>query len=218
MRILVVEDEKPLANIVAKALKNEKYVVDVVYDGESALNIVKKNKFDLLILDIMLPKKSGLMVCSELRRDDFRIPILMLTALGGTDDLVNGFNCGADDYLAKPFEMKELLVRIRALLKRYKAKKKPKIKVRNIIFDTSKRIFFIDGNELKLSFREFGILELLFLNLGKIVSRNQILEQVWGEKENSVFTNTIDVHIRYLRKKIGNDFIETVKGFGYRVL
>ena len=217
MRILLVEDEAGVVKMLGKALKEQKYSVDTAMDGEEALQLVKGTNFDLIILDIMLPKKNGLCVCADIRKQGKTTPIIMLTALGQVDNLVDGLNCGADDYIEKPFEMKELLARMRVLLRRNKAKKKLKITIADITFDASKRIFTKDDKKLELSFREFGILEYLFLHKGKTVSRKELLEHVWGNAEDMVFTNTVDVHIRYLRKKVGEDLIQTVRGFGYMV-
>lgn len=215
MRILLVEDEVDLANMLRKALKEAKYSVDVAFDGEEALDMLSKNKFDLVILDIMLPKLSGLWVCAQLRREGNSVPIIMLTARGGVDDRVDGLNCGADDYLPKPFALRELLARIKVLLRRAKVRKSPRVLVNGVTLDTLQREFKRGSEKLDLSFREFGILEYLFYNQARVVSRKEILENVWGDQEENVFTNTVDVHIRYLRRKVGDDFIKTVRGFGY---
>ncbi len=217
MRILLVEDEKELADMLAKALKSNNYTVEVAYDGEVALKKIKQEKYDLMILDILLPKLNGLCVCVEVRKMGKALPIIMLTARGEVNDRVDGLNCGADDYLPKPFALKELLARIRVLLRRTKGQKKQKITVGEVVFDVAKRQFLKEGEVVDLSFREFGILEMLFYNKGKVVSRQELLENVWGHQEDHIFTNTVDVHVRYLRRKLGDDFIQTRRGFGYLV-
>ena len=217
MRILIVEDNNELAQTLSDTLQKNNYTTDVLYDGGSVISTVKKHPFDLIILDVDLPKKTGLCVCVELKSKGNTPPVLMLTKKSEIDDRVAGLNCGADDYLSKPFAMKELLARIRVLLRRTKGRKKQKIVINDVTLDISQRKFIKNGEVLTLSFREFGILEYLFLHKNQFVSLTEILEIVWVNKDGTVFTNTVDVHIRYLRRIFGDDFIKTARGFGYMV-
>jgi len=218
MRILLVEDEEKIASFVARGLKEARYVVDVAADGEKGLYMAEVNEYDLLILDIMLPGKDGISVCRELRSKKIDIPILMLSARDTTDDKVRGLNFGADDYLAKPFAFKELLARVQALLRRSAPVKGGILKIGDLELDQLTHKVSRGGKEIDLTSKEYGLLEYMMLNAGKVITRTSISEHVWHENFDS-FTNVIDVYMNYLRNKIDKGFkkplIRTVRGSGY---
>lgn len=218
MRILLVEDEKKIASFIERGLKEHHYTVDVAYDGEEGLYLAEINPYDLILLDIMLPKKDGVAICRELREQKINSPILMLTARDAVKDKVSGLNAGADDYLTKPFSFSELLARIRALLRRERQEKVDTIKIGDLELNMLNHQVTRGKKEISLTSKEYGLLEYLMLNANQIVTRTMISEHVWKESFNS-FTNVIDVHIRYLRNKIeknsGKKFIHTVRGTGY---
>ena len=179
MRILIIEDNQKLAGYIKKALEQKSYSVDCVYDGEIGEKRAIFGEYDLLILDIMLPKKDGFSVCKNLREKNINLPIIMLTARGELDDKVVGLDCGADDYLVKPFELKELLARTRALLRRPKEKTTEILKAQDIIIDNAKHTAKKDGEELKLTLKEYAVLEYFIRNKGQVVNREQILDHCW---------------------------------------
>ena len=218
MRILVVEDEKRLAEFIKNGLEEQKYLVDIAPDGEKAEYLAQTNDYDLIILDILLPKKNGWEVCGSLRESGVDTPIIMLSALSDVSDRIKGLNKGADDYLPKPFIIAELLARVKALLRRAHNMRQPVIKLKNIIFDTTARTVKRDGEEISLTNREFALLEYLILNKNKVVTRTMISEHVW-DIHFDTGSNVIDVIINFLRKKIekeGDDrLIHTIRGAGY---
>ncbi|MDD5347997.1 MAG: response regulator transcription factor [Candidatus Omnitrophica bacterium] len=218
MRILLVEDEERIASFVARGLKESRYVVDVAADGEKGLFMAEINPYDLVILDIMLPKQDGISVCRELRAKKIDVPILMLSAKDSTDDKVRGLNFGADDYLAKPFAFKELLARVQALLRRKAPEKGGVLKVGDLELNQLTRKVSRAGKEIELTGKEYALLEYLMLNAGTVITRTMISEHVWHEDFDS-FTNVIDVYMNYLRNKICKGFkktlIQTVRGSGY---
>ncbi|MBU1062290.1 MAG: response regulator transcription factor [Candidatus Omnitrophica bacterium] len=218
MRILLVEDEKKIANFIERGLKEEHYIVDVAYDGEKGLFLAEINAYDLIILDIMLPIKDGLSICKELRRKKMDTPILMLTARDRVEDKVLGLDLGADDYLAKPFAFEELLARVRALLRRKETNKGAILKISDLELDQLTHKVRRAGKEISLTSKEYALLEYLMLNADQVVTRTMISEHVWNEDFDS-FTNVIDVYIKYLRNKIDKDFekqlIHTIRGTGY---
>jgi two-component system, OmpR family, copper resistance phosphate regulon response regulator CusR len=218
MRILLVEDEERIASFVARGLKEARYVVDVAKDGENGLFMAEVNEYDLLILDIMLPKKDGISVCRDLRNKGNDIPILMLSAKDTTDDKVRGLNFGADDYLTKPFAFKELLARVQALLRREVPDKAGILVIADLELNQLTHRVKRQGKEVELTSKEYSLLEYLMLNAGKIVTRTAISEHVWHEDFDS-FTNVIDVYMNYLRNKIDKGFkkslIQTIRGTGY---
>ncbi|NPV52660.1 MAG: response regulator transcription factor [Firmicutes bacterium] len=220
MRVLVVEDEPKIASFVRQGLEEEGYAVDVAGDGESALDYAGSAQYDLLILDIMLPKRDGVSVCQELRKRGFKTPILMLTARDTVDDRVEGLDAGADDYLVKPFAFKELLARARALLRRPREVAPARLQVGDLILDTATRHAERGGRVIDLTLREYALLELLMRHKGQVLSRTQIAEHVWNFDFYSE-SNIVDVYIRYLRLKIDADFekklIQTVRGVGYKI-
>lgn len=218
MRILLVEDEIKMASFIARGLKEEDYIVDVVHDGEKALFQAEINPYDLIILDIMLPVKDGITVCRELRRKKIGTPIMMLTSKDRARDKVLGLNSGADDYLAKPFDSEELLARISALLRRNRTDKSGILKIADLEMDQLRHKVMRAGSEIPLTSKEFALLEYLMLNATHVVTRTMISEHVWHEDFDS-FTNVIDVYMNFLRNKIDKghkmQLIHTVHGKGY---
>ena len=218
MRLLVVEDEKKLNDLITKKLEKEYYGVDSCFDGEEAIRYVEGTEYDAIILDIMLPKFDGFEVIKRIRAKKNKVPILLLTARDNIDDKVKGLDYGADDYLVKPFIFKELMARIRVLLRRNSGNADNVITVANLKVDLDAKTVFRDGVLIKLSGREYSILEYLIRNKGKILPRERIEDHIWNyEYEGG--TNVIDVYIRYLRKKIDDGYtpklIHTVRGLGY---
>jgi DNA-binding response OmpR family regulator len=222
MRILVVEDEKKMASFIERGLKEEGYAVDSAFDGESGWEYVTTNDYDLIILDWMLPKMSGLAVCSKIRERGYRTPVLILTARDTVEDKIKGLDQGADDYLTKPFSFDELLARIRALLRRPRElQEEAQLKAGHLTVDLLTRRVLLAGEEISLSQKEFALLEFLIRHKGDAVSRSQIAEHVW-DLHFDPMSNTIDVYINFLRKKIDagreKSQIETVRGVGYRLV
>lgn len=218
MRLLVVEDEKKLNELITKKLKKEYYGVDSCFDGEEAIRYVEGTEYDAVILDIMLPKLDGFEVIKRIRAKKNKVPILLLTARDNIDDKVKGLDYGADDYLVKPFIFEELMARIRVLLRRNSGNADNVITIANLKVDLDAKLVFRDDMLIKLSGREYSILEYLIRNKGKILPRERIENHIWNyEYEGG--TNVIDVYIRYLRKKIDDSYtpklIHTVRGLGY---
>jgi len=218
MRILVVDDEKRIADFISRGLKEEDYAVDVAYDGKQASFLAEINPYDLMILDIMLPTYEGVEICRQLRAKKINVPILMLTARGAIKDKVTGFNAGADDYLTKPFHFEELLARIKVLLRRPATSKTSVLKVDGLELNQLSHEAKRSGKIIALRSKEFILLEYLMLNAGEVISRAMISEHVWNEKFDSM-SNVIDVHVRNLRNKIDEGFknklIHTMRGSGY---
>jgi DNA-binding response OmpR family regulator len=218
MTILIIEDEEKLVAILKKALTRERYAVDTAYDGNDGLSKAMKNNYNLILLDIMLPKKDGMEVCAELRRRGVQTPVIMLTARGVTEDRVRGLDVGADDYLVKPFEMSELFARIRSVLRRRKALESPVIKVDDLIFDKTRHQIMRMGKHIALTPKEYRLLDTLIRNANHAMTRRQLLDEAWGPdfKETN---HELNVHMRYLRKKIDLEktrkLIHTVHGVGY---
>ena len=218
MRLLVVEDEKKLNDLITKKLEKEYYGVDSCFDGEEAVRYVEGTEYDAIILDIMLPKLDGFEVIKRIRAKKNKVPILLLTARDNIDDKVKGLDYGADDYLVKPFIFEELMARIRVLLRRNSGNADNIITIANLKVDLDAKTVFRDDVLIKLSGREYSILEYLIRNKGKILSRERIEDHIWNyEYEGG--TNVIDVYIRYLRKKIDDSYtpklIHTIRGLGY---
>jgi DNA-binding response OmpR family regulator len=220
MRIMIVEDEKDLADALAKGLNRQGYAVDVAYDGEEALRLVEVNGYDLLILDLNLPKVDGVEVCRRIRASGSPTGILMLTGRSSPDDRVKGLDQGADDYLVKPFHFPELLARVRAILRREAETRKVILRTGNLVLDPNALKAYVGDSEVALTAKEFGILEYLMRNVGRVVSQEELLEHVWNEDAN-LFTQTIKVHINNLRKKLnsagGEGLISTIKEKGYMI-
>ncbi|WP_337040423.1 response regulator transcription factor [Emticicia sp. 17c] len=220
MRVLVVEDEPKLAEFVKKGLEENACNVDVAYDGQIGRNMALSNPYDVLVLDVNLPKINGFDLAQQLRQEQLSTPILMLTAMGSINDKLIGFGAGADDYLVKPFEFRELLVRLRALQRR-SSDMMPQhnvLKVADLELDLNEKVARRGEHTIDLTAREFALLEYLMRNRGRVVSRVDIAEKVW-DIHFDTGTNTIDVYINFLRKKIDKDFmtklIHTVVGMGY---
>lgn len=201
MKILLVEDEERLLESIREGLVHSGYVVDTALDGEEGSFMAFTNDYDLIILDINLPKKDGFEILREIRERDREVNIIMLTALSDVDDRVKGFDLGANDYVLKPFHFEELKARIRSLLRRQTTIKNAVIETSGISFDTTKRTFSIDGENLRLTAKEAGILEYLFFNLGRYVTTEELMEHVWND-EVDLFSNVVRVHMSALRKKL----------------
>lgn len=218
MRILIVEDEKKVAGFIKKGLEEETYAVDVAYDGEEGFHLASMNQYDLIILDLMLPKIDGLEVLTRLRDKKVSTPILLLTAKDAVEDKVTGLNKGADDYLTKPFAFSELLARIRSLLRRGQVETKTELKVGDLRLDMVSHKVSREGEEIELTGKEYSLLEYFMRNEGKVLTRTMIAEHVWDYNFDT-FTNVIDVYVNHLRKKIDKKYpaklLHTLRGVGY---
>jgi len=217
MKILVVEDDPGISRLMRRALEQAGYTVDMAVDGKTGLDMAQNDNYSLLILDIMLPGVDGWNIVDELRSDGSRVPIMMVTARDMVEDRVKGLDLGADDYLPKPFEVSELLARVRALLRRDRVHRSRIIKVADLVVDTAQRRVTRAGIEVGLSHREYELLEALAANESKVLTREVIQERIWMDEDSS--SNTVDVYINMLRKKIDNGhdvkLIQTVRGAGY---
>ncbi|WP_277288653.1 response regulator transcription factor [Veillonella montpellierensis] len=218
MKILLVEDEEMLANITAKYLRAENMTVDTCLDGEKALEYINNSSYDVIIMDIMMPKLDGLSVLRQIRHDNNKTPVLLLTAKYTLQDRVTGLNSGADDYLVKPFEFEELIARIYALVRRSKQQAKNDLVVGPLTINTQSRTVTYNGTPVTLTTKEFDLLYYLASNENIVLSRQQILDHVW-EYDYESYSNLIDVYIKDLRKKVDIDdqqkLIHTVRGVGY---
>jgi DNA-binding response OmpR family regulator len=221
MRILVVEDERPIAEFVQRGLEAEGYSVTCAYDGEEAMALARTGDYALVLLDVLLPKRSGLEVIRTIRERDDSLPVIMLTALSQTEDVVAGLDLGANDYLTKPFSFAELLARIRAHLRRPGQASSTCLEVGRLILDFRTRAVTRAGRGIKLTAREFELLAYLMRHPDQVLSRAQILNAVWGY-DYDPGTNVLDVYIGYLRRKLapedGDAPIETVRSAGYRLV
>ena len=220
MRILVVDDDRRLCSIVKRGLIEEAHSVDVAYDGEEGGYLAEVNPYDLIILDIMMPKKDGIEVCRELRSKNINIPIMMLTAKDAVEDRVKGLDSGADDYVVKPFAFSELLARVRALLRREGPLKSSEITVGELVLDTRTRELRKGERIIELTTKEYTILEYLMRHPNMVVTRTMVEEHAWDYDFDSL-SNVVDVYIRRLRRKMddrgGENVIQTVRGAGYRL-
>jgi two-component system, OmpR family, copper resistance phosphate regulon response regulator CusR len=220
LRLLVIEDEANLVAMVQRGLTQEGYQVSVAFDGTSGLQLVTSYPFDLIILDIMLPRMNGLEVCRTIRKHDSQVPILMLTALSTPENVVTGLDSGADDYLAKPFDFEVLQARIRTLIRRTRGipSAHQLIRIADLVIDTTAKVVSRHGQPISLTATEFRLLEFLASNQTRVLSRVEILEHVWDINFN-LGTNVVDVYINYLRKKLDKGFepklIHTSFGIGY---
>jgi DNA-binding response OmpR family regulator len=220
MKILIVEDESKVVDFLRKGLEEQGYLVEVAYDGQMGEKLALRNVYDLMILDVILPYINGTELCKRIRNQNTTVPILMLTALGTTDDKVSGFDAGADDYLVKPFEFQELLARIRALLKRTSGDLHTSsiLKVADLELNLDKKVASRGNTKIELTAKEFALLRFLMKNKGRVVSRVDIAEKVWDITFDTG-TNVVDVYINILRKKLDKDFekklIHTRIGLGY---
>jgi two-component system copper resistance phosphate regulon response regulator CusR len=220
MRILVVEDDRKVAGFIEMGLREEGYAVDLARDGEEAIVLAHVNDYDAILLDLMLPKKNGLQVAAELRREGRTTPILMLTARDATEDVVRGLDAGADDYLAKPFKFDELLARLRALVRRGGATRVERLTAGPLELDRLKHQAYAGGKALDLTPREFQLLEHFMMHKDDVVRRTELLEKVW-DMHFDPESNVVDVHVGNLRRKLReagfDDIIKTVRGVGFRL-
>lgn len=220
MKILLIEDEPKTVQYVKKGLEENFYEVDTAMDGQTGKSLALSNAYNLIIADVLLPKLDGREMCRELREANVETPILMLTALGTTDEIVSGFELGADDYLVKPFEFKELLVRIRALLKRQTKSPQEEniLKFGDLMLDVNRRVVNREGRNVLLTAKEFALLEYFLRNPGKVISRAELARNIW-KVDFDTGTNMVEVYVNYLRKKIDKGFdsklIHTQFGMGY---
>ena len=218
MKILLAEDEVSLNGIIAKRLKKENFTVDAVFDGEEALDYLAYSDYDIVLLDIMMPKKTGLDVLKEMRAAGNETPVLILTAKDSVEDRVKGLDMGADDYVTKPFAFEELLARIRVLLRKKAGRSTNQLTAGDLVLDLNSRKVTRAGTDIKLSSKEFSLLECFLMNKDIVLSRQKLETLVWGY-DYSGASNMIDVYVRYLRKKIDEPFdrklIHTVRGTGY---
>jgi two-component system OmpR family response regulator len=213
MRILIIEDEPDLLNSLAMAMRDEGYAVDTAADGEDGLFNAINIEYDVIVLDVMLPKMDGWTVLENLRKTR-KTPVLMLTARDTSIDRVRGLDAGADDYLVKPFDLPELLARLRALIRRSSGQATKFIEVNGVTIDTAARLVTRTGLLIELTAREYGLLEYLMLHHGEVVTRTALYEHLFDEDDTSL-SNLLDVHVSNLRKKLGHDFITTRRGHGY---
>jgi DNA-binding response OmpR family regulator len=221
MKLLVIEDEEKLARNIVQFMEGEKFLVDMALNGEEGLDLALSNSYDCIILDVLLPGMDGFEVCTFLRNDmKSDIPIILLTALGEVENKIKGLNIGADDYLSKPFDLRELLARVEALIRRNQLKRGLSISCGKLKINTKSQKVYCGDEQIELSKKEYQILEFLMKNSGTVFSREDIIGRLW-EIGNEPRSNIVDVYIRYLRKKLepcGMEFcIETVQGKGYRL-
>ncbi len=218
MKILVVEDEKKVANIIKRGLEEEKFEVDTAFDGDEGIKLALEGGYNLIILDVVLPKRDGLSVVKELRARKMMVPVLMLTAKDLLEDIVAGLNSGSDDYLTKPFVFAELLARVRALLRRSELERGAEIRFADLRLDPVTHKVWRKDKEIDLTAKEYALLEFFMRNPNQVLTRTTIAEHVWDYVFDS-FTNIIDVYVNYLRKKVDRDadskLIHTVRGVGY---
>jgi two-component system copper resistance phosphate regulon response regulator CusR len=219
MRILIIEDELNISDALKRALTDQHYSVDVTDLGKEGVYLAVTNGYDLIILDIMLPDMNGWQVCKEIRKEQIICPILMLTALDSIDDKIRGLDEGADDYITKPFDLGELFARIRSLIRRNSSQKTSIIEIDELVIDTSERTVQRAGKFIKLSAKEFALLEYFAMNINKVLTREMISEHVWDMNFDPQ-SNVIDSFVRFLRQKIDKDFskpfIHTLRHVGYK--
>jgi heavy metal response regulator len=220
MRVLVVEDELKIARFIAKGLREEGYAVDIARNGEEGLLFAKSAPYDLIILDLLLPKVDGITVCRQIRDSDLGVAILVLTARDSIEDRVTGLDAGADDYLVKPFAFTELLARMRALLRRPRASANNTLQVGDLVMDLVKHKVERGGVQIDITQKEYSLLEYMMRNQGQALTRTQIMQHVWNY-DFYAGSNVVDVYIRYLRKKIDEGretkLLRTVRGVGYTI-
>jgi len=215
MKLLVVEDDQPLLKTIISILEEESYELDFAVDGDNGLFMAERGIYDLLIFDIMLPQRSGLLIVKELRSKEIHTPVLFLTAKDTVQDRVNGLDAGADDYLVKPFAVAELLARVRALLRRNRTVDEEEIRYESISLRPREHEGFVDGTPLKLTIKEYELLEYLLYNREQILTREQIFDRVWGFDSEAAIS-MVDVYVHFLRKKMGQSgYIHTIRGVGY---
>lgn len=220
MKILIVEDERLIAQALKKGLTQEHYIVDLAFDGESGLDFALTGEYDIILLDLMLPKINGIDVCLKIREEGIQTPVIMLTAKGQIEDKIKGLNCGADDYMVKPFAFEELLARIRAIARRPQSTSSEIISVGDLSMDLSTYQVTRQKKNISLSGKEYALLECLMRHADQILTKDQLIQHVWNY-ESDILPNTVEVYIRNLRLKIDKPFktklIKTVRGFGYKI-
>jgi DNA-binding response OmpR family regulator len=222
MKILVIEDEQKIADSIKRGLEQERFTVDVAYDGLDGYDMAASGDYSTIVLDLMLPSMDGTEICKNLREEGVDTPILMLTAKGELEDKIEGFHVGTDDYLSKPFAFEELVARIKALTKRKKDGIATKLQFADLTVDMTNFTVTRDGKDIQLSRKEFDLLVFLMRSSGKTLTKDQIIAGVW-EYDSDVLPNTIEVYIGYLRSKIDKPFptkpalIQTIRGFGYKI-
>ena len=216
MRLLVVEDEARLAAALQRGLQAEGFAVDVTGDGQDGLELARHGEYDAMILDVMLPRLSGYRVVRQLRAEEHWLPVLMLSAKDGEYDQADGLDCGADDYLTKPFSYVVLLARLRALLRRGTPERPAVLRHGDLELDPAQRKVTVAGAEVVLTAREFALLEYLLRRPGEVVSKTELLDHVWDAALETA-ANAVEVYVGYLRRKIGRERLETVRGAGYRL-
>lgn len=218
MRLLLVEDDRKVAELVSRGLRAERFAVDLAFDGHEGLEFSRTYEYDLLIVDLMLPRLNGTELLQRVRRKNSEIPILVLTANDSTEQKVSNFEAGADDYLTKPFDFSELLVRVKALLRRGPVNRSSVLRVSDLELDRLSQQVKRAGQRIELTAKEYALLEYLMLNPGRVFSRTMILEHVWDQSFEGA-TNIVDVYVRHLRSKVDDQFapklIHTVRGMGY---
>jgi two-component system, OmpR family, copper resistance phosphate regulon response regulator CusR len=219
MRILLIEDDPNIGDVIRRGLQEQHYSVDHALIGEEGMELALVNAYDLIILDLMLPRADGVTICRELRRSSIKVPILILTALDAIDTKIEGLDAGADDYLTKPFHFGELLARVRSLIRRQSDHRQSEIRVADLVLDTATRLVERGGVNIALTAKEFALLEYFMMNRGKVLSREEISEHVWDMNFDPQ-SNVIDSFVRFLRQKVDRDhgvpLIHTVRGIGYR--
>jgi len=220
MRILVIEDERKVASFIKRGLEEERYIVELAADGQMGIDMAVANHFDAIVLDVMLPKKDGFAVLSEIRAARKSTPVIMLTARAGTNDRVTGLDLGADDYLTKPFHFEELAARLRSILRRSSTEKSTQLTIGDLTLDTVSHVAYRWEKEIELTTKEYALLEYLIRNKGRIVSRSMITQQVWKHNFDTE-SNIIDVSIKRLRAKIERPgsprLLNSIRGVGYRM-
>lgn len=222
MKVLIVEDEHKIASSIKKGLEQESFIVDIAFDGEEGYNLASTEEYEVILLDVMLPKMTGFEICQKLRGENNHTPILMLTAKGMLQDKIEGFNSGADDYLPKPFAFEELLARVRALSRRPHKLVSDVLQIANLSLNT--KTYEVKRGEqlINLSQKEYALLEYLMRHPNQILTKDQIIQHVW-EYDSDVLPNTVEVYMGYLRSKIDKPFkgapslLQTVRGFGYKI-
>jgi DNA-binding response OmpR family regulator len=220
MRVLVVEDEKKVANFIKHGLEEERYIVETANDGVTALDTVMNNHFDAIVLDVMLPGKDGLTLLKEIRDSGISTPVILLTARSTVEDKVAGLDLGADDYLPKPFSFDELAARLRSILRRSSPEKSTKLRAGDMVLDTVSHLAYRHGREIELTTKEYALLEYMMRNKNRILSRSTITQHVWKHNFDPE-SNIIDVYIKRLRSKIERDdekpLVQSIRGVGYRL-